>query len=156
MRVSNTPQTKLLTSLSWERASAVSPRFPHARIFANAGWGNDRSDRCVGRAEALEIILNLKRYSRRSKVIFASPLILLGCIMVFKAQAADGGIASAVAEAGCVQSSIKTLPPIGKALVYEATCAGTSHTIVRVVCMNGKCTPDHPHGRRDEPGERDE
>jgi hypothetical protein len=102
------------------------------------------------------MILNLKRYSRRLKMGLVSPLILLGCIMVFKALAADGGINSALAEAGCVQSSIKTWPPIGKALVYEATCAGTSHTIVRVVCMNGKCTPDHPHGRRDEPGERDE
>lgn len=67
--------------------------------------------------------------------------------------ASDGGINSALAEAGCVQESVKRLPPIGTALVYEATCVGTSHTIVRVVCMNGKCIPDHPHGRRDEPGD---
>jgi len=102
------------------------------------------------------MVLNLKRYSRQLKMIFASLLIVLSCIMISKAQAADGGINSALAEAGCVQLSIERLPPIGKALVYEATCAGTSHTIVRVVCMAGKCVPDHPHGRRDEPGERDE
>lgn len=87
---------------------------------------------------------------------FSASAILFVVITACEAQAADGGINNALAEAGCVQTSIKTLPPIGKALVYEATCAGTSHTIVRVVCMNGKCVPDHPHGRRDEPGERDE
>lgn len=43
------------------------------------------------------MILNLKRYSRRLKMGLVSPLILLGCIMVFKALAADGGINSALA-----------------------------------------------------------
>lgn len=97
------------------------------------------------------------RPPRQLKIsFFFSCLILLVCGQSFDASAADGGINSALAEAGCVQSSIKRLPPIGKAQVYEATCIGTSHTIVRVVCMDGRCIPDHPHGRRDDPAERDE
>lgn len=101
------------------------------------------------------MLLTVRHYSPSMKT-FSASLIVLICAMALEAQAADGGINDALAVAGCVQLSIKTLPSIGQALVYEATCVGTSHTIVRVVCMNGKCVPDHPHGRRDEPGERDE
>lgn len=78
---------------------------------------------------------------------------ILPLLFINVVYAADGGINSALAEAGCVQASIKRLPPIGTALVYEAICVGTSHTVVRVVCIKGRCIPDHPHGRRDEPGE---
>ncbi|MFC5508575.1 MULTISPECIES: hypothetical protein [Hyphomicrobiales] len=93
---------------------------------------------------------------RVKMLVLASFLILLCSVKAFEARAADGGINDALAEAGCVQVGIKRLPPIGKTQVFEATCAGPSHTIVRVVCMGGRCIADHPHGRRNEPGERDE
>lgn len=81
-------------------------------------------------------------------------LLSVGLLAISYVYAADGGINTALAEAGCIQSDIKRLPPIGKNQIYEATCFGKSHTIVRVICRDGRCISDHPHGRLSDPEDR--
>lgn len=70
--------------------------------------------------------------------------------------AADGGLNSALAAAGCIQISLKKIAPIGASTVYEAKCLGSDHETVRLVCFERRCFADHPHGMRDDIGSQDD
>lgn len=70
--------------------------------------------------------------------------------------AADGGLNSALAAAGCIQISLKKIAPIGASTVYEAKCLGSDHETVRLVCFERRCFADHPHGKRDDVGSQDD
>jgi hypothetical protein len=81
------------------------------------------------------------------RVIFAPALlVLLGA----GAWASDGDLQRALLEAGCVKAEIKPLPSKGGARIYEANCFGSSHKVIRVICLDRRCTASHASHRRDE------
>lgn len=81
------------------------------------------------------------------RAIFAPALIVLHGT---GAQASDGNLQRALLEAGCVKAEIKPLPGKGGANIYQANCFGSSHKIIDVVCVDGRCTASHASHRRDE------
>ena len=64
--------------------------------------------------------------------------------------ASDGDLQRALLEAGCVQATIRTLPPLGQTLLYEANCFGSSHKLLKIACASGRCVVDSPRAPRDE------
>jgi hypothetical protein len=64
--------------------------------------------------------------------------------------ASDGDLQRALLESGCVQATIKTLPPLGKTLLYEANCFGSSHKLLKIACASGRCVVDSPRAPREE------
>ncbi|MBX9912191.1 MAG: hypothetical protein K2Z25_26255 [Beijerinckiaceae bacterium] len=65
-------------------------------------------------------------------------------------RASDGDLQRALLESGCVQATIKTLPPLGQTLLYEANCFGSSHKLLKIACASGRCVVDSPRAPRDE------
>jgi hypothetical protein len=66
------------------------------------------------------------------------------------AWASDGDLQRALLEAGCVKADIKPLPSRGEASIYQANCFGSSHKVIDVVCVAGRCTVSNSSRRRDE------
>lgn len=66
------------------------------------------------------------------------------------AWASDGDLQRALLEAGCAKAEIKPLPGSGETSIYEANCFGSSHKVIEVVCIDGRCTASHSSHRRDE------
>ena len=64
-------------------------------------------------------------------------------------RASDGDLQRALLESGCVQATIRTLPPLGQTLLYEANCFGSSHKRLKIACASGRCVVDSPRAPRD-------
>ncbi len=64
--------------------------------------------------------------------------------------ASDGDLQRALLESGCVQATIRTLPPLGQTLLYEANCFGSSHRLLKIACVGGRCVVDTPRAPRGE------
>lgn len=65
-------------------------------------------------------------------------------------RASDGDLQPALLATGCVQATIRTLPPLGKTLLYEANCFGSSHKLIKIACAGGRCVVDTLQAPRDE------
>lgn len=65
-------------------------------------------------------------------------------------RASDGDLQRALLVSGCVQATIRTLPPLGLTLLYEANCFGSSHKLLKIACASGRCVVDNPRAPRDE------
>ena len=65
-------------------------------------------------------------------------------------RASDGDLQRALLDAGCVRATIRTLPPLGKTLLYEANCFGSSHRLLKITCAGGRCAVDAPRAPRGE------
>lgn len=59
------------------------------------------------------------------------------------ATASDGDLQRALLESGCVKAEIKPLPREGQASIYEANCFGSSHMVIKVICIEGRCIVSH-------------
>jgi hypothetical protein len=66
------------------------------------------------------------------------------------ARASDADLQRALLEAGCVRAEIKPLPRRGEASIYEANCFGSSHKVLEVVCIDGRCMTSHASHQQDE------
>jgi hypothetical protein len=65
-------------------------------------------------------------------------------------RASDGDLQRALLAIGCVQATIRTLPPLGKTLLYEANCFGSSHKLLKIACAGGRCVIDSPRNEADD------
>lgn len=75
---------------------------------------------------------------------------LAGAFGADVSRANDGDLQRALLESGCVQATIRTLPPLGQTLLYEANCFGSSHKLLKIACASGRCVVDSPRAPRDE------
>lgn len=66
------------------------------------------------------------------------------------ALASDAGLQRALLEAGCAKAEVRPLPRLGAAEIYRADCFGSSHKVIEVVCVDGRCAASQPRHRRDE------
>ncbi|WP_103718934.1 hypothetical protein [Bosea psychrotolerans] len=66
------------------------------------------------------------------------------------ARADDGDLQRALFDARCVNAKLKALPPIGRALLYEAECAGKPPKVIQIICTGGHCFTDYRGAARDE------
>lgn len=55
------------------------------------------------------------------------------------AEASDADLQRALLKAGCVKADIVQMPDQGAARIYRANCFGSSHKVVEVVCVDGRC-----------------
>lgn len=78
------------------------------------------------------------------------PPIAIALAFAVSVRASDGDLQRALLESGCVQAAIKTLPPLGQTLLYEANCFGSSHKLIKIACAGGRCIVDFPRAPRDE------
>lgn len=89
---------------------------------------------------------------RKKPVRLAAGLFagLAGAFGTGVSRASDGDLQRALLESGCVQATIRTLPPLGQTLLYEANCFGSSHRLLKIACASGRCVVDSPRAPRDE------
>ncbi len=101
-----------------------------------------------------------ERLLHSQKAVFQPALARFGTIVLLPiaialafagdVRASDGDLQRALLESGCVQATIKTLPPLGQTLLYEANCFGSSHKLIKIACAGGRCIVDSLRAPRDE------
>jgi hypothetical protein len=67
--------------------------------------------------------------------------------------AKDGDLQRALLAEGCVQPHIKQIAHQGSVSVYEANCLGSSHKVLGVICVDGRCLVSQPPNEPDEKAE---
>lgn len=65
-------------------------------------------------------------------------------------RADDGDLQRVLFDARCVKAKLKALPPIGRALLYQAECAGKPPKVIQIICTGGHCFTDYRGAARDE------
>lgn len=73
-------------------------------------------------------------------------LIALG----ITSKASDRDLQRALLEAGCVKADIRALPGKDKTSIYRANCLGSSHKILGIVCVGGRCAVAIPSTERND------
>lgn len=75
--------------------------------------------------------------------------ILAGLVMASSAAwAADADLQKALLDSGCAAPRIETVLQQRDLIAYRATCLGTSHKVITIVCSRGRCTPTASTGDR--------
>jgi hypothetical protein len=80
--------------------------------------------------------------------VIISPALIAS--FVTGAIASDADLQRALLASRCVNAAIKPLPREGEASIYEANCFGSSHKVIKVICIEGRCIVSHSSHRPDE------
>lgn len=86
----------------------------------------------------------------RSGSVLMALALGLAVTLAGRAAASDGDLQRGLLESGCVKAEIKPLAREGQASIYEANCFGSSHKVIRVICIEGRCTVSRSSHRPDE------
>jgi hypothetical protein len=85
-----------------------------------------------------------------SIAVGSAAVLTILALLADHARADDGDLQRALFDAKCVKAKLKVLPPIGRALRYEAECDGNPPKVIQIICTGGPCFTDHRGVARDE------
>ena len=86
---------------------------------------------------------------RRARLAHTIPVILGGLAAGTAALASDGDLQKVLLELGCLEPRIETVLQQRGIVAYSATCLGSSHKTIIIVCSDGRCRPGAPVRERD-------
>lgn len=86
---------------------------------------------------------------RRARLVRATPVILGVLAAGTAALASDGDLQRVLLEKGCLEARIETILQQRGLIAYRATCLGSSHKTIIIVCSDARCRPGSPIRERD-------